>query len=388
MDTHTQLLADLFAGIPGPDDLIGKADGRIIETVINKSGVTPDILGPIASPRDWLARYGIAIEEGSPAEMSNGRAAAVFQHPTHGGKGARVIIPIGYDIDDPKVGWTVWHEIGHAADFIATDHDGKLQHVPGGVYSTLNEGAMRQHQDTIVTWTDNNAPENYEYKHRRTELWAECVACAVMKPAQMPPALLAAILPHLIKRNLPVPESVEWLTQISDQIAALGIGPDGGDATRECSPPPDLATLGHAALRKLEHFMSAHQARAVREYMQGEEAAFFHQKMIELAAIVESMPTTGQTDDGRGDEAIVHLHYFAGGQANFYITERDVGAEDDPLPGAQNQAWGRADLFGDGGELGYISLPEIFSSRGELDFHWTPKTLDAIAAELHESHEE
>ena len=100
------------------------------------------------------------------------------------------------------------------------------------------------------------------------------------------------------------------------------------------------------------------------------------------------MPTTGQTDDGRGDEAIVHLHYFAGGQANFYITERDVGAEDDPLPGAQNQAWGRADLFGDGGELGYISLPEIFSSRGELDFHWTPKTLAAIAAELHESHEE
>jgi hypothetical protein len=126
--------------------------------------------------------------------------------------------------------------------------------------------------------------------------------------------------------------------------------------------------------------MSAQQTQIVRDFMKGEEAEFFHEKMIELAAIVKSMPKTGETDDGRGGKAIAYLHYFAGGQANFYVTERDVGDKDDPNPGEQNQAFGRSDLFNDGGELGYISLPEIFRSGGELDFHWTPKTLDEIEA--------
>lgn len=441
MDKPTQLLCDLFAGVPGPDDLIGKAGGRVIEAVINTTGVTLDILGPIASPREWLARYGIAITEAGPAEMNCGKAAALFQHPSGpGAVGAKVIIPIGYDIDDPKVAWTVWHEIGHAADYIHV-RDGKPYHAPEGHYSALHLGIMQRHSEEIIHYQRFN-PENRDYKLKPNELWAECVACAVMEPKRMSAPLLDAILPDLIKRNLPVkaPEKVEsdsstvqetertmkqiiadlgltiekigayflvkkgeqvicregsvygiWpelvkqglvgnhldLDAINKEIVDLGIGPEGESA----AAAPPTAEDGRAALRKLKHFMSSEQEDAVIIGLRGEEWSFFAEKMIELAAIVKSMPKTHETDDGRGGQAIAYLHYFAGGQANFYVTERDIGDSDDPTSGVQHQAFGRSDLFADGGELGYISLPEIFKSRGELDFYWTPKTLDEIEAE-------
>lgn len=111
--------------------------------------------------------------------------------------------------------------------------------------------------------------------------------------------------------------------------------------------------------------------------MRGEEGQFFRDKLTELAGIVEAMPKTGETD-GIGDAAIVHLHYFAGGQASWYITEKDKGAADDEPEQFQSQAFGLADLFGDGGELGYISLPEILANGGELDLYWTPKTLGEV----------
>jgi hypothetical protein len=81
---------------------------------------------------------------------------------------------------------------------------------------------------------------------------------------------------------------------------------------------------------------------------------------------------------------VAYLHYFAGGQANWYITEKDKGCPDDEDYGGpggppQQQAFGLADLFGDGGELGYISIAEILANRGELDLHWTPKPLSEIS---------
>ena len=136
------------------------------------------------------------------------------------------------------------------------------------------------------------------------------------------------------------------------------------------------AHFGYAALETLKHFMSRQQMATVLQCMRGEERDFFFDKMIELASTVAAMPKTGETD-GEGAEAIVHLHYFAGGQANWYITEKDVGSADDEEPG-QHQAFGKADLFGDGGELGYISIAEIIANNGELDFHWTPKPLKEI----------
>lgn len=62
---------------------------------------------------------------------------------------------------------------------------------------------------------------------------------------------------------------------------------------------------------------------------------------------------------------------------------KDAGSQDDPADekGKQHQAFGVADLFGDGGELGYISIPEITAEGAELDFHWTPKTIAQVRSE-------
>ena len=111
--------------------------------------------------------------------------------------------------------------------------------------------------------------------------------------------------------------------------------------------------------------------------MDQEEHEFFQEKFVDLANLIDRMPHSYQTE-GQGNQAIAHLHYFAGGSANWWITEKDKGAADDEPEQRQSQAFGRADLFGDGGELGYISLPEIIANGGEMDLYWTPKTLEEI----------
>lgn len=104
-----------------------------------------------------------------------------------------------------------------------------------------------------------------------------------------------------------------------------------------------------------------------------EERDFFRTMICELAANVAAMPKTYETN-GQGYKATAHLHYFAGGQASWYITEKDCDTDGE----GQLQAFGLADLFGDGGEIGYISIAEILEAGGELDLYWTPKTLGAI----------
>lgn len=107
----------------------------------------------------------------------------------------------------------------------------------------------------------------------------------------------------------------------------------------------------------------------------GEETEFFRDKLAEVAEVFRTMPETyGQ--DGKGLDAVAYLHYFTGG-ADFYITEKDKGSAGDCGADFQAQAFGLADL-GDGGELGYISIPEILSAGAELDLYWTPKTLREI----------
>lgn len=104
-----------------------------------------------------------------------------------------------------------------------------------------------------------------------------------------------------------------------------------------------------------------------------EEAAFFQQMITDLAARIRAMPKTYE-QDGLGDAAVVHLHYFTGG-ADWFIYEKDMETKDEP---GQHQAFGLADLYGDGGELGYISIVELLANGAELDLYWTPKTLGEI----------
>ena len=127
-----------------------------------------------------------------------------------------------------------------------------------------------------------------------------------------------------------------------------------------------LAT--ESAIRTLAGFIGRVQLGVINQTSRGEEGAYFQGKLIELAATVDAMPQTYQTD-GQGMAAVAHLHYFVGA-CNFYITEKDQEAE-------QLQAFGLADL-GYGGELGYISLEEIISCGAELDLYWRKKTLEEI----------
>lgn len=136
------------------------------------------------------------------------------------------------------------------------------------------------------------------------------------------------------------------------------------------------------ALNDLGQFIGRAQRQAVLSCFRGEEREYFLDKILELHQRITTMPKTYE-QDGQGDKAIVYLHYFAGGMANAYITEKDKGVDANPAEGiaedrAQHQAFGLADLFGDGGELGYISLVEWLANGAELDFHFTPCSLGEL----------
>lgn len=127
-----------------------------------------------------------------------------------------------------------------------------------------------------------------------------------------------------------------------------------------------------ANIATMRAYMPTSQINSVVECLRTEERQFFIEKLEELAQQVTTMPKTYE-QDGKGDQAIVHLHYFKG-SADWYITERDQER-------AQFQAFGLADLFGDGGELGYINIVELIRNGVELDMYFTPCTLESIKKE-------
>ncbi len=124
------------------------------------------------------------------------------------------------------------------------------------------------------------------------------------------------------------------------------------------------------ALHTLRGFIGRSQLRAIDAGAWGEERQFFFDKLVELGDRVATMPKTYE-QDGMGDQAVAHLHYFTGG-FDWYITEKDMEAE-------QLQAFGLADL-GHGGELGYIAISELIAHGAELDMYFTPSTLATIKA--------
>ena len=121
----------------------------------------------------------------------------------------------------------------------------------------------------------------------------------------------------------------------------------------------------------LRQIVNPSQLRVAADCCRGEDREFFKSKLVELAEIFKTMPKTYETD-GQGKKAIVSLHYFVSG-CDWWIVEKDS----DPDDAGQLQVFGYADL-GYGAEAGYISIPEILENGGELDFHWTPKTVQDV----------
>ena len=119
----------------------------------------------------------------------------------------------------------------------------------------------------------------------------------------------------------------------------------------------------------LRDFINPSQLAAMKEALQGEEGAHFRDKIIEAAAIATSMPKTYE-QDGKGDAAVAHLHYFANGM-DWFITERDIEK-------SQLQAFGYCDLGMGSPELGYVSIAELIRCGVELDMFWTSMPLGKI----------
>ena len=119
----------------------------------------------------------------------------------------------------------------------------------------------------------------------------------------------------------------------------------------------------------LRRFVSTQQLSVLGDACYGEERQWFIDTLVELADRIMTMPKTYE-QDGKGDDAIVYLHYFKNNM-DWYITEKDMEVE-------QIQAFGLADLGMGSPELGYISIEELTEYGAELDLHWTPKTLAEV----------
>lgn len=127
-------------------------------------------------------------------------------------------------------------------------------------------------------------------------------------------------------------------------------------------------------------FVGPVQRQAIYSAMQGEEGAWFRAKVRDLIVQFETMPKT-YDQDGLGENAIAHLHYFTGA-CDWYITERDS----DPDGEGQIQAFGSANL-GYGAELGYVSIAEIIRCHAEIDLHFKPCTLARLAEDAEAARE-
>ena len=128
-----------------------------------------------------------------------------------------------------------------------------------------------------------------------------------------------------------------------------------------------------AAIPTLRQFIGRSQLSALGDACRGEERQWFKNRLVTLADQIANMPQT-YAQDGLGDAAVAHLHYFKGG-GDWYILERDSDpANESGGHDGQIQAFGLADL-GYGSELGYISIAELIAAGVELDLHFTPQTL-------------
>jgi hypothetical protein len=128
-------------------------------------------------------------------------------------------------------------------------------------------------------------------------------------------------------------------------------------------------------LLKIKQFLSHSQWRNLSSLCSSsEEAEHFISIADNQANIIESMPVTYE-QDGLGDNAIIHLHYFLNG-CDWYITEKD-------MDGGVLQAYGFAILNGDlhNAEMGYISIAELMRLGAEMDFYFTQKTIGELKAE-------
>jgi len=126
---------------------------------------------------------------------------------------------------------------------------------------------------------------------------------------------------------------------------------------------------------KLKKFLSHSQIHILSGLcLSSEEAEHFIAIINNQAEITDLMPVTYE-QDGLGNDAMIHLHYFLNG-CDWYITEKD-------MEGGVLQAYGFAILNGDlhNAEMGYISISELVKHGAEMDFYFDKKTIGELKKE-------
>lgn len=120
----------------------------------------------------------------------------------------------------------------------------------------------------------------------------------------------------------------------------------------------------------LEKFINEKQLKLIQDLAKNsEEKEHFKSLLQGWNKKINEMPVTYQ-QDGKGEDAVIHLHYFLGG-SDFYITEKDVENE-------QLQAFGLVSLNGHEPEFGYISIVELLEIGVEFDLNWNTKTIKEV----------
>ncbi len=129
-------------------------------------------------------------------------------------------------------------------------------------------------------------------------------------------------------------------------------------------------------LEKIKPFLGEQQWSVISNNVDGSEYEF-KDVVDSLFKTISTMSKTYE-QDGKGDDAIVYLHYFKGG-SDWFITEKDSNEE-------QCQAFGYAVLNNDleMAELGCINIKELKEFNVELNFYFETATLGHIQRNLNE----
>lgn len=188
----TDLLSSLFESVPEPGEVIGgRMGGRIGGTI------SPTTTGPMAAPLAWLTGYGVPVVQAQDCDMAPGAAAQYCHSPP------TVKIPTTAPPASAFTVWCLWHEAGHAADFVARSPilPAVIVSCPSGQFSTKHKDILLDHYKTIIEWTPN---DDRAYKVQPKELWAEVFAAAICDPKRVPPVLLHRISFDLAKLGVPL----------------------------------------------------------------------------------------------------------------------------------------------------------------------------------------
>ncbi|MFA7655737.1 Eco57I restriction-modification methylase domain-containing protein [Acidithiobacillus thiooxidans] len=158
-----------------------------------------------------------------------------------------------------------------------------------------------------------------------------------------------------------IPESASAPAASVSKPETAMTAPDGGVTPLESAMPENLKA-----------FLPASQWEATQSALNGEEGAFFREKMQELSRMMNTMPRTYQTDGKDDRDVTVFLHYFANG-LDVYVTELDKDTDGE----GQRQAFGIVDLHNGLAEMGYIDLKTILETRPDvnLDYHYRMPSL-------------